>query len=645
MARSRRLTLERLENRTAPAVFGDVWPDPTHLTLSFAPDGTHIGGHTSSLFASLEAHQPTAAWQADVARAVQTWAVNTKLNVGIVPDAGQPFGASVSGESNSHSGLIRVGAVPLSAGVLAISAPHDPFLAGNWSGDIILNSTVNFTQPQSDLYGVLLHELGHVFGLSDSTDPNSVLYRNGTWDKTYLAPSDVAAIQALYGPPPASPAGHHTLPTASPIRFPSDDGVVYTGASPLLAFGDRAADGQNDFFSVQTASFTGPMTFRLQTAGVSLLAPELTVYDAGGNILGQAQSSSVLGDTVSVHLDGAAVNTTFFIRVSSSTSGIFALGHYGLAVTFDATLTTTPAQIASMLSSSHSGDSSDTVNLGSVSALQTTPGYAPNQHYEVRGGLSSAVAYSVQAPPGPSGANLTLTVSVRVSGEGARLPQLQVVDATGQPVATKMLVNGAGAYTLQASGLAPGQAYNVALTPTATVSGDDATFSLVADFKQSSSLLPLLTAGTATAGSSSAYSFTVAPDQLFDYTLSAAGTGAPVGSMVQMTITNSSGQVLATQVALSGQAVTGSPVLLTPGVYTIHFSLVTPGGAPGTLSFDLYGTSITDPIGPAIRNPTLSPLYNVPFFPFNNNPGNNPGGTFLNGKFTGLSFLLVSLVL
>jgi hypothetical protein len=633
MARSRRLTLELLEDRTAPAVFGVPWPDPTHLTLSFAPDGTQIGGQTSSLFASLDAHEPTAAWQADVARAVQTWAVNTKLSVGIVPDAGQPFGASVSGENHSHSGLIRIGAAPLSAGVLAISAPHDPFLAGNWSGDIILNSTVNFTRAQSNLYGVLLHELGHVFGLSDSTNPNSVLYRNKTWVTNYLATSDVAAIQALYGPPPTSPAGHHTRPTASPIRFPSDDGVVYTGTTPLLAFGDLAANKQSDFFSVQTASFTGPMTFRLQTAGLSLLRPQLIVYDASGNMLGQAQSTSVVGDTVSMHLDSVPANTTYYIRVSSATGGLFAVGRYGLAVTFDATLTTTPAQIASMLSSSHSGDPSDDVTLGSVVALQTTAGYAPGEHYEVSGGLTSAIAYSLQAPAGPSGADLTLTVAVRVWGEGGRLPQLQVLDATQQPVATKMLVNGAGFDTIQVSGLAPGQTYYLSLTPPTTTKGEDGAFSLVADFKQTSSLLPLIAAGTSTAGSSSTYSLTVAPDQLFDYTLSVAGTGAPVGSTVQMTITDSGGHVLATQVALSGQAMTGAPVLLTPGVYTIHISLVTPGGAPGALSFELFGTSITDPIGPAITDPTLSPFYN------------NSGGLIFNGKLPVLPYQLVSLVL
>jgi hypothetical protein len=621
MARSRQLTLEVLEDRTTPAVFGVPWSDSSHLTLSFAPDGTQIGGKTSSLFATLNAQQPTAAWQATVARAVETWTVTTNLDVGIVRDGGQSFGKSGSGEGNSRSGEIRLGAVPLSPGVLAVSVPHDPYLSGSWSGDIILNSTIDFTQPQTDLYGVLLHELGHVFGLGASPDPASVLYQDATSVTTQLAASDVAAIQALYGAPPASPPGHHTLQTASPIRFPSDDGIPYTGTTPLQAFGNLAAAGQNDFFSVQTASFTGPMTFRLQTAGISLLAPALTVYDASGNVLGQAQSTSVLGDSVSVHLDNVPANTTYYIGVASATSDLFAVGRYGVAVTFDATLKTTPNQIASMLSSAHygssGGDSSDDVRPGSIPGLRTTPGYAPNQHYETRGGLNSAVTYSIQSPLSPSGTPLVLTLAVSTSGAGGLLPQVQVLDANQQPVAAEVLVNDSGAYTVQASGLAPGQTYYVTLTPPAVGNGEDASFSLVADFKQTSSLLPVLAAGNVTTATSPpAYALYVALDQVFNFTLSAAGTGAPAGSTVQMTITDSQGNVVYNLVAASGQTVTGLPVLLAPGAFTVRFSLFTPGGAPGSLSFQLRGGSITEPIGPVITDPTYTPMYTYPGDPF-----------------------------
>ena len=38
-----RLCLTRLEDRCTPATWGNPWPDAAHLTLSFAPDGTHLG--------------------------------------------------------------------------------------------------------------------------------------------------------------------------------------------------------------------------------------------------------------------------------------------------------------------------------------------------------------------------------------------------------------------------------------------------------------------------------------------------------------------------------------------------------------------------------------------------------------------------
>ena len=45
------------------------------------------------------------------------------------------------------------------------------------------------------------------------------------------------------------------------------------------------------------------MTFRLQSAGISLLTPQLTVLDSKGNVLGDAQATSDFGDTVTVHLN------------------------------------------------------------------------------------------------------------------------------------------------------------------------------------------------------------------------------------------------------------------------------------------------------------------------------------------------------
>ena len=60
MARHRLPSPEILEDRTAPAIYGQPWPMPTHLTVSFAPDGTAIGAQVSDLFKTLNATQTTA---------------------------------------------------------------------------------------------------------------------------------------------------------------------------------------------------------------------------------------------------------------------------------------------------------------------------------------------------------------------------------------------------------------------------------------------------------------------------------------------------------------------------------------------------------------------------------------------------------
>src|SRR5215218_2473162 len=94
MVRSRPLALERLEERLTPATSGVTWPDASHLTLSFVPDGTRVGDSQSNMFAALNATGTTAAWQQAILRAFQAWAGPANINVGVVADGGQALGTS-----------------------------------------------------------------------------------------------------------------------------------------------------------------------------------------------------------------------------------------------------------------------------------------------------------------------------------------------------------------------------------------------------------------------------------------------------------------------------------------------------------------------------------------------------------------------
>ena len=83
------LRLEALEDRTAPAVFGPSWPEPGRITVSFAPDGTDVSGRASDLFAALAGQGlAPAAWQGEILRALQTWAVQTNINFALAADNG-----------------------------------------------------------------------------------------------------------------------------------------------------------------------------------------------------------------------------------------------------------------------------------------------------------------------------------------------------------------------------------------------------------------------------------------------------------------------------------------------------------------------------------------------------------------------------
>src|SRR5947207_1643291 len=119
------LLLERLEDRCTPATYGNAWPDAEHLTLSFAPDGTQVSDRGSVLFQLLSGVAPTAVWQREIVRAFQTWAVNAKVNVGVVGDSGVPLGTPGLIQGDDRFGDIRVAAYPMGRDVIAVATPFE----------------------------------------------------------------------------------------------------------------------------------------------------------------------------------------------------------------------------------------------------------------------------------------------------------------------------------------------------------------------------------------------------------------------------------------------------------------------------------------------------------------------------------------
>src|SRR5262249_56603059 len=68
-------------------------------------------------------------------------------------------------------------------------------------------------------------------------------------------------------------------------------------------------------------------------AGLSVLEARLSVYDAGGHLVGSATAAAP-GADLTVHLD-ATKAATYFVKVEKAADDVFAVGSYRLEVTPD----------------------------------------------------------------------------------------------------------------------------------------------------------------------------------------------------------------------------------------------------------------------------------------------------------------------
>lgn len=625
-----RLGVEPLEDRTVPAQFGSPWSDPTHLTISFAPDGTRALGLPSRALAALGRTMPAAVWQQAVLRAVQTWSEAANVNVALVPDGGQKFGAEGPPQGDGRFGDIRVGGVAMSADALAATVPPDPAVVGTLAGDLFVNTRARFTFQK--LYGVALHEVGHALGLAPSTDPASVMFN--TFNQILaLAPSDVSAIQALYGTrgPDAHEGsnGNDTVATAADIDEPGS----YDGRTPLVVFGEITAPGDVDVYELRNQNdYRGPITFRLQTTGVSLLAARLVITNAEGRVLASATGGGVRGGTLTVTLPRSAPGKDYFVRVEAAPGAFADVGRYGLGVTFNGLRAAGTTPLGQVLRGPYDALDADDVealfrrgedfyndDLGTdddpalAGELAPLPGFPEESRYTVTASLttpSDADFYTVRAPQTEDG-TAVLTAVVRAVGPNGTKPRVQlfklVDDTAGQvvPVPARVLANAGGTFAVQAAGVEANADY-VLRVGDAAAPGN---YVLDVSFLARAAQVETLTSGSLATGKTLASTLYVGRSQAFGLALSAVG---PVGSTVRFSILNAAGREVFALAAPAGDTVTGSTVLLAPGKYSLR---VTATGPAGTVQFSLDGGVITDPIGPQPADSVTAPQYQDPTDP------------------------------
>ncbi|MFO0954333.1 MAG: hypothetical protein U0835_24880 [Isosphaeraceae bacterium] len=316
----RRPCVERLDERFLPAVTGLPWPDPGRITLSFAPDGADVGGTPNRLSAALDASS-AASWRTTVLRAFQSWAASAGVDVAVVGDDGRPLGSPGPLQGDPGVGDVRVAARPLADGTLALGHPFD--LLDAWSGDVLLNSDARYgdgTAGTQDLFGAVLHEAGHVFGLDENpADPASAMYPRLVPGRKGPSADDVAQLVALYGPRKTGSSGS-SLGVLPYLSQPSDlSGAGLFGRAAPAADGEVSGPADRDtYVIIVPATASGTFSVNVRASGVSLLTGKLTVFDPLGQVVGQAVATDPLKNDLSVAVPAGLRGGVLFAQVESA---------------------------------------------------------------------------------------------------------------------------------------------------------------------------------------------------------------------------------------------------------------------------------------------------------------------------------------
>lgn len=618
MTPTRRLTVERLEDRAVPTLFGNPWPDPGHLSYSFAPDGTDVAGEPSRLGATLGG-LGTGVWQREIARAFQTWAAVANLNFTAVADNGKEFGEPGPVQGSEWFGDIRIAARPLSAGELAVANPFTMF--SNWAGEIVLNSDKPFSVGASagryDLYTVVLQEIGHALGLDNSADAGSCMNTRYATARAGLAASDVTAIQQLYGVRSpdrfdATARANDTLTTAAQIGFVTDadkqlgttDGTG--GGKPFVAAGDLTTLGDVDHYVYTTPGGSNDFTVSLLTSGLSQLNARVSVFDSSGRLLRSAVATPPgPGKPFELFVSGTRANSTYRIRVEGATEDVFGIGQYKLAVgkqSQEAVVKRVEATFTTPSGRKDADDHDDTyrpsallsyVDLGIArpkgDARWDFTGFA--DVYQPYDSDVFRVRTRADTPP-------VLLVSAWDTFGGKLDPTVRVYDSSGRVVRYEVLQDDRGTFTLQVVGVTANTDYYIRVSAENPADSNTNTgkYFLGIDFRPDPVRHTIFAAGTLQGASNQVFtSFALTRTQALWFELS--GTAyADVAS--RLTVYDANGEGVFTLRSVNGRVAAGG-VFLAPGVYTVRIVAAARTGVLPAFAFRARFSLASDPIGPA----------------------------------------------